>query len=141
MRFKFIDTPLNETLYKCWAYGQAAVAERLRVDCKVPERRWWRLKVTGLSHARNWSALWELGSARRSPIGFKPFVDACIAQGAYDEAARYVPKLPPAEAVPVYLQIGRVDDARRIALQHKDKQPQLLELCLQQAQAAASSKT
>ena len=140
MRFKFIDTPLNETLYKCLAYGQAAVAERLRVDCKVPERRWWRLKITGLSHARNWPALFELGSARRSPIGFKPFVDACIAQGAYDEAARYVPKLPPAEAVPVYLQIGKVDDARRIALQHKEKQPQLLELCLQHAQEA-SSKT
>ena len=48
--------------------------------------------------------------------------------------------MPPAEAVPVYLQIGKVDDARRIALQHKEKQPQLLELCLQHAQEA-SSKT
>ncbi|MEC7290271.1 MAG: hypothetical protein VXW22_09310, partial [Pseudomonadota bacterium] len=37
--------------------------------------------------ARSWAALWELGSARRSPIGFKPFADACIEQGALDEAA------------------------------------------------------
>ena len=127
-RYRFIDASLNETIYKCFAYGQAATAERLRSDAKVPDKRWWRLKLKGLAHARNWGGLWELGSARRSPIGFKPFADACIAQGAFDEAARYAPKLTAAEAVPVWLQIGRLDEARRVAMQHKDKQPELLKL-------------
>jgi len=127
-KFRFIDTPLNETLYRCFAFGQPAAADKLRTDLKVPDKRWWRLKLKGLSHAHNWTALWELGSARRSPIGFKPFADACIEQGASDEAARYAPKLGPAEAVPIWLRIGRADDARRVAMTVKDRQPELLKL-------------
>ena len=142
-RFRFVDTPLNETIYKAFAYGHAATAERLRSELKngsaIPEKRWWRLKLKGLSHARNWSALWELGSARRSPIGFKPFADACIEQGAFEEAARYAPKLVAAESVPVYLKIGKLDDARRIALQYKDKQPELLKAVTDHVLANISS--
>ena len=43
-RHRFVDRPLNETIYLCFAYGQGATAERLRTELKVPERRWWRLK-------------------------------------------------------------------------------------------------
>ena len=113
------------------------MAERLRADFRVPDKRWWRLKLRGLAHARDWAALWQLGSARRSPIGFKPFADACIEQGAHDEAARYAPKLAPAEAVPVWLTIGRVDEARRVALAHKDRQPQLLRMVTDQLAGGA----
>ena len=127
-RFRFVDTTLNTTICRAFAYRQPAAAERLRTELKVPERRWWRLKLKGLAHARDWTGLWELGSARRSPIGFAPFADACIEQGALEEAARYAPKLTAAEAVPVWLKIGRIDDARRVALQHKEKQPELLRL-------------
>lgn len=128
VRFRFIDTSLNETLYKCYAYGQVAAGEKLRSDLKVPEKRCWRLKLRGLAHARNWEGLWELGTARRSPIGVMPFVDACVEQGAHDEAAKYARKLAAAEAVPVWIKIDRLDDARRVALMHKDKQPELLKL-------------
>jgi len=131
-RYRFIDTPLNETIYRCFAYGQSATAERLRSDLKVPEKRWWRLKLKGLAHARAWASLWELGSARRSPIGFKPFADACIEQGALEEAGKYVAKLAAAEAVPMWLRIGRVDEARRVAIQHKDRQPELLKMVTEQ---------
>ena len=134
-RFKFIDLPLNETIVKCFAYNQSSAAERLKTECKIPERRWWSLKLKGLMQARDWVGLWELSSsARRSPIGYKPFVEACVKQGAYDEACRYIAKLTPAEAVPMYLQINKVDDARRVAVQHKDKQPDLLEAVLKHAE-------
>ena len=90
-RHRFVDRPLNETIYLCFAYGQGATAERLRTELKVPERRWWRLKLKGLAYAHAWGTLWaDLGSSRRSPIGFKPFADACLEHGAYDEAAKCV---------------------------------------------------
>ena len=142
-RFRFVDTSLNETIYRAFAYGFGATADRLRAELKsgpnpIPERRWWRLKLKGLSHARDWGAMWELansGSAiggvmgkAKSPIGFKPFAEACIEQGGFDEAARYLPRLPPAESVPLWLKIGRVDDARKVAMQHKEKQPELLKM-------------
>merc|ERR1719456_1022826 len=88
-RFRFIDIPLNETIYRCFAYGQSTAAERLRADFHVPERRWWRLKIKGLGHARNFEALRVLSLTARSPIGFMLFVEVCMEQGAYDEAARY----------------------------------------------------
>jgi len=138
-RFRFVDTPLNETVYKCFAFGQAAAGERLKTECKIPEKRWWTLKLRGLSHARDWAAVAEMAaSARRSPIGWRPFVDACIEQSAHDEAAKYIAKLTPAEAVPLYLQIARTDEARALAIQHKEKQPALLELCLKAAERAAT---
>ena len=53
-------------------------AERLRVECKVSERRWWRLKAAGLKEACNWSALSEMGTARRAPTGFKKVLAAAL---------------------------------------------------------------
>ena len=69
--------------------GQSAAAERLRVDFKVPERRFWRLKIKGLGHARNFEALRDLSLMTRSPIWFGLLVEVCMEQGAHDEAARY----------------------------------------------------
>ena len=34
-RWRFVDAPLNATLYRCFCYGQSATAERIRVDFKV----------------------------------------------------------------------------------------------------------
>ena len=41
-------------------------------------------------------------------------------------------KLAAAEAVPMWLRIGRVDEARRVAIQHKDRQPELLKMVTEQ---------
>jgi hypothetical protein len=39
---------------------------------------------------------------------------------------RYAAKLPAAEAVPTYLRLGKIDEARKIALENKVKQPELI---------------
>lgn len=36
------------------------------------------------------------------------------------------------------VQIGKVEDARSLAILHKDKQPHLLELCLEHAEGTAN---
>ena len=43
-------------------------------------------------------------------------------------SGKYAPKLTPAEAVPIWLRIGRVDDARKVAMTVKDRQPELLKM-------------
>ena len=124
--WRFIDLPLNETLYRCFCYGQSASAERLRNDFKLADRRWWRLKVKGLAHSHMWPALWEFSCSKKPPGGLEPFVEVCMAQGASDEAMRYAQRMLPAEAVLAWLRLGEADMARRIAIQHKEKQPELL---------------
>lgn len=49
-----------------------------------------------------------------------------MAQGARGEAARYAQRMPAAEAVPTLLRLAEPDAARRVAVQHKEKQPELL---------------
>ena len=49
-----------------------------------------------------------------------------MGQGAREEAARYAVRMPAAEAVPALLKLAEPDAARRIAVQHKEKNPELL---------------
>ena len=83
--------------------------------------------MRGLAHAHAWGALWDFSHAKpKSPIGLGPFLEASAEQGARDEAARYAQRMLPAEAVPALLRAGHADGARRIAVQHKEKHPELL---------------
>lgn len=91
--------------------------------------------MRGLAHAHAWQALWDACPKRAPVIGYKPFAEACIAQNMLEEAARYAGKLPPAEAVPTFLRIGHVSEARAVALSVREKQPDLLNLV--QAHTAA----
>ena len=47
---------------------------------------------------------------------------------------RYAHKLGPAEAVPYFLRIGYVEEARRVAIHHKEKLPELLRLVVQHSE-------
>ena len=86
-----------------------------------------RTQVRGLAQLRDWPALWLFyNSARRPPLSAAAFAEAAIANGAPAEAARYAPRMPPAEAVPLLLQCGEASAARAIALANKDKNPELL---------------
>jgi len=127
-RFRFVDLPLNATVLRCFSCGLSEQAEALRVEFRVPEKRWWRLKLAGLSQAHAWEELWRFSQARRAPISLRLFAEACIEHDAPAEAERYVRRLPPAEAVPLLLRIGAVDGARRLAAANKEKMPELLKL-------------
>lgn len=43
-------------------------------------------------------------------------------QGQFEEAARYAVKLPAAEAVPCLLKLNKVEEARELARQFREKQ-------------------
>lgn len=121
-RFLFVDQPLNETVCRCFWYGHDATAEQLLVEFKIPERRWLRLKLKGLARAHRWEALWQMSQAKRLPVPLETFAEACANQGALVEANRYAQRLTAAEAVPLLLRIGQIDEAR----QHSGGQPDLL---------------
>jgi len=126
--YRFVDTPLNETLYRCFCFGLDKHAEKVRSQFKVPDKRWWPIKVRGLAHAHAWTALWEFGASKKSPVGYGFFAEACAAQGAPREAARYAARMPAADAVALLVRLGLLDDARIIAAQHREKHPELLGL-------------
>lgn len=69
--------------------------------------RYWWLKVNALAESSNWSELENFAKSKKtSPIGYRPFVEACVAWGNKQEAAKYLTKIASDEKVRCLLSIG-----------------------------------
>ncbi len=90
---KFVDTSLSETLYQLILLGQSKRASKVKSDFKVPDKRYWWIKIKALVQMKDWPALDKLAKEKKSPIGYEPFVEECMQAGAMDEAERYIPKV------------------------------------------------
>ncbi|KAH7428059.1 hypothetical protein KP509_10G073700 [Ceratopteris richardii] len=98
--------------------GFYAEAEKLRSIFKVPTERFYLLKIKALSATDNWPALEKFSLERRPPVGFKPFVDACIEGGNKNEALKYIVKLSNLqEKADAYMRIGLVNEAAEVQSQ------------------------
>ncbi|PKI55713.1 hypothetical protein CRG98_023929 [Punica granatum] len=87
----------------------------------VSEKRWYWLKVFALATIRDWDALEKFSKEKRPPIGFRPFVEACIDADEKGEALKYIPKLAdPRERAESYARIGMAKEAADAASQAKD---------------------
>ena len=82
-------------------------------------RLWW-LKVNTLAETGEWEELEKLSRAKKSPIGYEPFVDVCLQYGNATEAARYLPKVDENFQVKYYVKAKLYSEAAAIAFQRKD---------------------
>ena len=48
------------------------------------------LRIRALAQLRDWPALWAMANEKKSPVGYRPFAEACIIGGSNVEAKRYV---------------------------------------------------
>jgi len=101
----FVNMPLGETIFTVIMAGDMRRADQLRKDFKVPDKRWWWIKVKALAESSNWGELDRFSKSKKSPIGYEPFVTECIAKGNRFEAKKYVVKMAPDERVPYYCQV------------------------------------
>ncbi|KAJ2660898.1 Vacuolar protein sorting-associated protein 16 [Coemansia sp. RSA 1199] len=131
----YIGLTLNETLARTLAAGNYSRATKLRTDFKVPERRFYYIKVHALVGRRDWAELARLAHARKSPIGYRPFVDECVAALQYQEAAKYVPKCDVQDRAALFMRIGFYHEAAQAAVQARDVDT------LRQVHAAATDPT
>ncbi|KAJ1900064.1 Vacuolar protein [Kickxella alabastrina] len=117
----FVGLPLNQTLALCLTLGNYSRASKLRNEYKVPERRYYWIKLHALVVRRDWAELARLANAKKSPIGYRPFVDECIQALQYQEAAKYITRCePPSERATLYLKIGFYHEAAQAAAASKD---------------------
>ncbi|POV99916.1 hypothetical protein PSTT_13467, partial [Puccinia striiformis] len=96
---------LTETIRQCVKLGLRKQADKLRTDFKVPEKRFWYVKMKALVELKDWDGL-ENWSGKKSPIGFEPFVNHLLAMGCHREALRYVPKCEARNRVELYVKCG-----------------------------------
>jgi len=81
---------IHDTIQELLQIGELKEAERIRSDFKVPERRFWWLRVLVLSGQHKWDELEKLAKSKRSPIGYDPFVEVCLKQDNVNEARKYI---------------------------------------------------
>lgn len=120
---------LADTVLALLVSGDHKAAAKLRSDFRMSDKKYWWLRVQAIAAASQadvlrFNQLERLAKEKKSPIGYEPFADVCIAGGVRDEAAKYIAMFPdPARRVPYYVRIGRLRDAAEAAL--KTKEPQL----------------
>lgn len=133
----FLDQPLCDTLFTLVAAGEAKKVAALVKDFKVPEPQFYYVKIRALASQRDWAALTAFSNERRPPIGFRPFADVCVGEGATLEAKKYAMRLPDYdEKVELLLSLGAFTEAAEIAAKAKDG-PRL-QLILETAPTAAA---
>lgn len=70
----FAGLTLAETISQLLGDGFNKRAERVRADFRVPDKRWWWLKLKALAATQNWEGLEAFAKSKKSPIGYEPFV-------------------------------------------------------------------
>ncbi|XP_030959748.1 protein VACUOLELESS1 [Quercus lobata] len=135
----FVDSSISDTIRTCIVLGNHRAAMKVKTEFKVSEKRWYWLKVFALATIRDWDALEKFSKEKRPPIGYRPFVEACIEADEKGEALKYIPKLSdPRERAESYARIGMAKEAADAASQAKDGEL-LGRLKLTFAQNAAAS--
>lgn len=117
---KLVDCSLSDTLYRLIALGYSPRADKVRSDFKVPDSRYWWIKIRGLTAAKAFDELFAFSKEKKSPIGYRPFVDVCHKVGANTEALKYVPRIEdPSERLNAYIKLESFTDAADVAFQMK----------------------
>lgn len=83
---------MHETIKCLLILGDIKSAEKKKIEYKVPERRFWWLRIQVLSETFQWDELEKFSKAKKSPIGYEPFVEVCLKQGEREEVKKYLPK-------------------------------------------------
>ncbi|OAY57326.1 protein VACUOLELESS1 isoform X1 [Manihot esculenta] len=117
----FVDSSISDTIRTCIVLGNHRAAMKVKTEFKVSEKRWYWLKVFALATIRDWDALEKFSKEKRPPIGYRPFVEACIDADEKSEALKYIPKLAdPRERAEAFARIGMAKEAADAASQAKD---------------------
>lgn len=116
-----VGCSLNDTLKKLIILKFETFIAEIKKECKVSEKRFWSAKVTACAESGDWIELDKLCRSKKSPIGYEPFVDACIKAKNNSLAFEYAKKIVDHESKIRYMvQIGYLEDAAQVAFENRD---------------------
>ncbi|KAJ2947401.1 hypothetical protein O0L34_g17178 [Tuta absoluta] len=116
----FVGLSLHDTVKKLLLQGEVKLADKLRSEYKMPDRRYWWLRILTLAERDEWGELDKFSKAKKSPVGYEPFVDACLKHNKNDEALKYLPRCREDIKVKYYVKAGFYEEAAQVAFELKD---------------------
>ncbi|KAI0743728.1 vacuolar protein sorting-associated protein 16 [Daedaleopsis nitida] len=117
-KITFFGQSVNETIRTCLVNGMAKRADKIKSDFKVPDKRFWYLKLQALTDIRDFEALGAFAKSRRSPIGYEAFVKHLVEKGHKKEALPYVARCDGPKRADLYV---LCDDWRSAAKECKER--------------------
>ncbi|XP_053493194.1 vacuolar protein sorting-associated protein 16 homolog [Ictalurus furcatus] len=112
---------LHDTLITLLSLGLHKHAEQLYKDFRVPDKRYWWLKLTALADKADWEELEKFAKSKKSPIGYMPFVEECVKRNNKFEAKKYVSKVTPEQKVKAHLAVGDLEGAADAAIERRNE--------------------
>ncbi|KAG1736151.1 Vps16, C-terminal region-domain-containing protein [Suillus paluster] len=120
-KVKFFGQSVSETIRTCVLNGMSKKADRVKSEFKVPDKRFWYLKLHALTAMRDFDALDAFARSKRSPIGYEAFVRHLVEAGHLKEAASYVMRCDGPKRVELYVLCGDWRAAGRECRERGDK--------------------
>lgn len=115
----YINKSLHDTVHQLIKDGQIKEAEKMRVEFKIPERRYWWLRVLAHAQACHWEELANFSKNKKNPIGFEPFVDACLKYRRKNEAQKYAMRVKDENKVTYLVKCGLLEEATKVAQEQR----------------------
>ncbi|XP_075148026.1 vacuolar protein sorting 16 [Haematobia irritans] len=116
----FLGLSIHETMEKLLDLGEVKEVEKIKNDFKVPDRRYWWLRIICLSNKYKWEDLEKLAKSKKSPIGYEPFVEVCLKQNNVTEARKYILKCRDDRKSHWYLRAELYEEAVDAAFDQRD---------------------
>lgn len=116
----FVGLSLHDTVRKLLEQGEIKLADKLRSEYRMPDRRYWWLRILTLAESDDWAELDKFSKSKKSPVGYEPFVDACLKYCKHEEALKYLPRCADDIKVKYYVKAGYYEEAAEVAFEQKD---------------------
>ncbi|PFH36128.1 putative vacuolar protein sorting 16 [Besnoitia besnoiti] len=113
---RFVGLPLMETVRQVILKSEFHEAENLQKTFKIPDKRYWRCKIDALADGHYFDELLAFAQYRTSPVGYEPFITACLRNENWAAAAKIIPKMKdPEDQALWYSQLGMENEAAAAA--------------------------
>uniref|UniRef100_A0A3B5MCS0 Vacuolar protein sorting-associated protein 16 homolog n=1 Tax=Xiphophorus couchianus TaxID=32473 RepID=A0A3B5MCS0_9TELE len=116
-----MSLPVQATMEALMSLGLHKQAEQLYRDFRVPDKRYWWLKLTSLAEKEQWEELEKFSKSKKSPIGYLAFVEVCMKNNNRHEAKKYVSKVTPEQKVKAHLAVGDLEGAADAAIERRNE--------------------
>ncbi|XP_063994060.1 vacuolar protein sorting-associated protein 16 homolog [Diachasmimorpha longicaudata] len=120
LKEQIVGKPLHDTVKLLLLQNEIKLAENLRSEYKIPDRRYWWLRIQCLAEKGMWSDLEKLSKGKKSPFGYEPFIDECLKYGNRLEAKKYLPRVREELKIKYFTKMGMLTEAAQTAYEQKD---------------------
>lgn len=115
-----IGKPLHDTVKLLLSHKELKLADKLRSEYRIPDRRYWWLRIQCLAEQDSWSDLEKFSKSKKSPIGYEPFIDQCLKYNKEKEAVKYLPRVRDELKVKYLVKLKMLSEAAQVAAEQKD---------------------